>query len=170
MSNRREVVDGSSASGRAGVNQASDLTGNAPGRDHCARVQRMPFDHERLDVYRRALDFMQIADALIEALPRGRRHLADQLSRAWTSIVLNIAAGAGKSSKPDKCRDYGSARGSATGSAAVFDLCVRLKLVDEPSHRDGKALLETNRVDAREARQEPREAGHGHGHGTGCSG
>jgi four helix bundle protein len=73
---------------------------------------------------------------------RGRRHLADQLSRASTSIVLNIAEGAGKSSKPDQCRNDGSARGSATESAAVFDLCVRLKLVDEPSHRDGKALLE----------------------------
>jgi hypothetical protein len=41
----------------------------------------------------------------------------------------------------DKCRYDGSARGSATESAAVFDLCVRLKLVDESSHRDGRPCL-----------------------------
>jgi four helix bundle protein len=102
----------------------------------------MAFDHERLDVYQRALDFMVLADRLIELLPRGRRHLADQLSRAATSIVLNIAEGAGKSSKPDKRRYYGSARGSATESAAVLDICLRLNLVVEEDHHAGKALLE----------------------------
>ncbi|MBI2378131.1 MAG: four helix bundle protein, partial [Deltaproteobacteria bacterium] len=53
----------------------------------------MAFDHEELDVYVAALDFLVAADAVIELLPRGRGHLADQLHRASTSIVLNIAEG-----------------------------------------------------------------------------
>jgi four helix bundle protein len=51
----------------------------------------MNFDHERLDVYRAALDFVVLCEDVLEPLPRGRAHLVDQLSRASTSIVLNIA-------------------------------------------------------------------------------
>jgi len=36
---------------------------------------------------------------VLETLPRGRGHLSDQLTRASTSIVLNVAEGAGKHSK-----------------------------------------------------------------------
>jgi hypothetical protein len=64
----------------------------------------MPFDHERLDVYQLALDFFDLADEIVEHLPRGRGHLADQLTRASLSIVNNIAEGAGKFSKGDKRR------------------------------------------------------------------
>jgi len=62
----------------------------------------MTLDHERLDVYRLALDFLVFAHQVLETLPRGRAHLSDQLTRASTSIVLNIAEGAGKHSKAVK--------------------------------------------------------------------
>ena len=64
----------------------------------------MVLDHERLDVYAVALEFLVFANEVIERLPRGRGHLADQLTRASTSIVLNLAEGAGKLSKADKRR------------------------------------------------------------------
>ena len=102
----------------------------------------MPFAHEKLDVYNLALDFLALAEDLIEHLPRGRGHLADQLSRASTSIVLNIAEGAGKFSKPDKRRYYLSAAGSTTECAAILDVCLRLKLILPDTHSVGKAMLE----------------------------
>ncbi|MBL8610908.1 MAG: hypothetical protein JNL38_26435, partial [Myxococcales bacterium] len=37
-------------------------------------------DHERLDVYHLALDFLVFANNVIEGLPRGRSHLADQFT------------------------------------------------------------------------------------------
>src|SRR5579864_1955307 len=98
----------------------------------------MVLDHERLDVYHVALDFLVFANQVIEALPRGRSHLADQLTRASTSIVLNIAEGAGKHSKADKRRYYVTARGSATESAALLDVCQRLKLMAEVDYQTGK--------------------------------
>jgi len=101
----------------------------------------MVLDHERLDVYHLALDFLVFANEVIEKLPRGRSHLADQFTRASTSIVLNLAEGAGKHSKPDKRRYYLTARGSATESAALLDVCGRLKLLDEAGHRAGKEML-----------------------------
>jgi four helix bundle protein len=101
----------------------------------------MVLDHERLDVYSVALDFLVFANEVVEGLPRGKRHLADQLSRASTSIVLNLAEGAGKLSRPDKRRFYLIARGSATESAALLDVCMRLKFLAEDEHRRGKAIL-----------------------------
>ena len=101
----------------------------------------MQLDHERLDVYQLALDFLVFANGVIESLPRGRSHLADQLTRASTSIVLNLAEGVGKHSKGDKRRYYLTARGSATESAALLDVCLRLRLLDEAGHGAGKAKL-----------------------------
>ena len=102
----------------------------------------MSFAHENLDVYRLALDFLVLAADVVENLPRGRGHLADQLSRASTSIVLNIAEGAGKFSKPDKRRYYLTAAGSTTESAAILDVCLRLNLVLAERHSVGKAMLD----------------------------
>jgi four helix bundle protein len=102
----------------------------------------MAFDHEKLDVYRLALDFLLEADGVLEQLPKGRGHIVDQLNRASISIVLNIAEGAGKYSGPDKRRYYLSALGSTTESAAIFDILLRLKLTDDDTYRGAKELLE----------------------------
>ena len=102
----------------------------------------MTFDHERLDVYRVSLDFIVVADDTVAQFPRGRSHLADQLHRAATSIVLNIAEGAGKLSRPDKRRYYLSAAGSATECAAIFDVLHLLRLVPVERHAEAKALRE----------------------------
>jgi four helix bundle protein len=98
-------------------------------------------DHEKLDVYHLSLDFLVFANGVIETLPRGRSHLADQFTRASTSIVLNLAEGAGKHSRPDKRRYYLTARGSATESAALLDVCLRLQLLDGALHEAGKTML-----------------------------
>ena len=52
-------------------------------------------DHEKLDVYHFAIQFVVLADEIVESLPRGRAYLVDQLRRAGSSIPLNIAEGAG---------------------------------------------------------------------------
>ena len=80
----------------------------------------MVLDHERLDVYAIALDLLVFANEVIERLPRGRGHLADQLTRASTSVVLNLAEGAGKLSKADKRRPHGAR--VRTESAALSSL------------------------------------------------
>ena len=101
----------------------------------------MAFDHERLDVYQASLDFLVHAEQVIAALPRGRGHLADQLARASLSVVNNIAEGTGKTSAAEKRRYYTTARGSATESAALLDVYLRLRLTSEDNHRTGKDLL-----------------------------
>jgi four helix bundle protein len=85
-------------------------------------------DHERLDVYRLALDFLVFANSVIDGLPCGRSHLADPFTRASMFVVLTIAEGAGKVSKGDKRRYYLTARGSATESAALLEASSRSAL------------------------------------------
>ncbi len=101
----------------------------------------MTLDHEGLDVYQLALDFLVVSNRIIEGLPRGRSHLADQFTRASLSIVLNIAEGAGKLSKLEKRRYYMTARGSATESAALLDVCYQLGLLDATQLSGGKDLV-----------------------------
>jgi len=98
-------------------------------------------NHEKLDVYQLALDFVVQADAVIEALPRGKRHITDQLARASLSIVLNLAEGTGKHTRLDKRRYYLMARGSATESAALLDVCLRLGLLDKVGYEATKSVI-----------------------------
>jgi four helix bundle protein len=57
------------------------------------------------------------------------------------SIVLNIAAGAGKLSKLEKRRYYMTARGSATESAALLGVCYQPGLLDATQLSGGKDLV-----------------------------
>jgi hypothetical protein len=47
----------------------------------------------------------------------------------------------GKHSKGDKRRYYLTARGSATESAALLDVCSRLKILGDVEHKAGKDML-----------------------------
>lgn len=99
------------------------------------------FDHERLDAYQAALDFVVLANTIIAQLPRGRSHLADQLHRSATSVCLNIAEGAGEFSTRDKARFYRVAQRSATESAAILDVFARVGGTDPSMLASGRELL-----------------------------
>ncbi len=101
----------------------------------------MQLDHERLEVYEVALEFLVQANRIIEGLPRGAEPSRRPVHATSLSIVLNLAEGAGKHGRLDKRRYYLTARGSATESAALLDVCVRLKLLDEAGHETAKAML-----------------------------
>ncbi len=45
------------------------------------------FDHERLDAYQVAIDFVAMADDVVENLSRGRGHLADQNSARRSRLL-----------------------------------------------------------------------------------
>ena len=101
----------------------------------------MMLDHEKLDVYKVSIEFMALAINIVETVPRGYSSLGDQLKRAAWSIPLNIAEGCGKNTINDKKRFYAIARGSAMECGAIIDVCQVLKIENEKSFVDGKALL-----------------------------
>ncbi len=82
----------------------------------------MSFHHERLIVYRKSVEFVGLASAIIRSIDPRLIHLRDQLARAATSISLNIAEGSGEYSRSEKGRFYRMARRSATECAAILDV------------------------------------------------
>jgi four helix bundle protein len=99
------------------------------------------FDHEKLDVYKVAIEYVVLVEHMVEDLPQGRGYLAQQLQRAGTSIPLNIAEGAGEFSKSEKARFYRMAKRSATECAAILDVCGCLDLVERGRLEDAHELL-----------------------------
>ena len=78
---------------------------------------------QRLEVYQRSIEFLAHALEVIAELPsKGHAEIADQLRRAAQSQPLNIAEGAGRTSRPDVAKHYTIARGSAMECAAVLDV------------------------------------------------
>lgn len=98
------------------------------------------FNHERLKVYQEALRFVTWVGPIIEELP-AKLAARDQLDRASTSIVLNLAEGNGKRSYADRCRYFDIARGSTVECAACLDVLVRRGKLEAESVAAGKAIL-----------------------------
>ena len=99
------------------------------------------FDHECLDVYQAAIQFVIVGDEILAELPRGRAYLGDQLQRAASSIALNIAEGAGEYARHEKHRFYRMAKRSATECAAILDIGLKLGLIDTKKLSDARDLL-----------------------------
>ncbi len=99
------------------------------------------FDHEKLDVYSKSLEFVQFANSVGKAIPADQRHMRDQLLRAATSIPLNIAEGNGKLSFADRRRFFEIARGSAMECAAALDILVACEVLSAAQIAGGKEHL-----------------------------
>ncbi len=100
-------------------------------------------DHERLDVYRVAVEFAAWVGDLIDDGPlNGCRITAvKHLDDASRSIVNNIAEGNGKRSLPDRCRFFDMARGSALECASCLDVLVARKRLEVEQVAIGKSMV-----------------------------
>ena len=101
---------------------------------------RTYFDHERLEVYRKALAFAVWSEEVLNRAPKTAA-VHGQLDRARTSIVLNIPEGNGRSTSADRCRFFDIARGSGLECAGCLDLLFIKGFLTEVELDEGKALL-----------------------------
>lgn len=99
------------------------------------------FDHERLDVYRLAIEYVAESYRSALLLSGTQRHIRDQWLRAAQSIALNIAEGNGKRSPKDKGRYFEIARGSAMECAAIHDILMAIVAIESDSLLHGKTQL-----------------------------
>jgi len=97
---------------------------------------------QRLDVYRRAIEFLALVTEIVEQIPRGHAERSDQLIRAAESVVRNIAEGAGRWSEADSAKHYKIARGEAMEAAASLDVMKLRQLVTPERYDRGIQLLE----------------------------
>jgi four helix bundle protein len=106
-------------------------------------MARPVFDHEKLDVYRLAVEFArwvseQVEDGRLKGCKLSAVKHLDDSSR---SIVNNIAEGNGKRSMRDRARFFDISRGSALECAASLDLLVARRRLDEQQAEEGKTIL-----------------------------
>ena len=101
----------------------------------------MYFDHEKLIVYQKSIEFVAFVAKLLPRLQSPFGSTRDQLLRSSQSIALNIAEGNGKRSPADRRRFFEIARGSAMESAATLDVLVAVGAILSDEIAPGKALL-----------------------------
>jgi len=79
------------------------------------------FDFEKLAVYHKAKCFNKEVSSFLKTTQFIDPVSKNQLRRASLSIMLNIAEGSGRFTKPDRRRFYVIARGSTFECVALFD-------------------------------------------------
>ena len=98
------------------------------------------FDHEKLNVYQKALSFIVWLEQILNVIEK-KHSVYNQLDRASTSIVLNIAEGNGKYSSKDRCKYFDISRGSSLECASGIDILVIKGLLSIEKGNEGKAML-----------------------------
>ena len=93
------------------------------------------FDFEKLTVYAKAKDFNKKVNTFLKSTNLDRT-TNDQLRRASFSVMLNIAEGSGRFTKPDKRNFYVISRGSTFECVAIFDYLKDIETLNEQEFKD----------------------------------
>ena len=92
--------------------------------------------YKKLSVYQDALSLVDMSYAMIQNFPVWERNnLSDQLRRASTSVVLNIAEGSGRPSTRDYIKFLQIALGSVNEIEAIAEIAIRQKLLTDMSYQ-----------------------------------
>ena len=86
----------------------------------------MTYKFQKLEIYQLALEYIDLIYTLCERLPRSEDfNLKSQITRAATSIALNIAEGSTGQSDPEQSRFLGMALRSLIETVACKDVIER---------------------------------------------
>ena len=95
----------------------------------------MAFRYESLNVWPLALEYVDACFVVADGLPqKAQFSIGEQLRRAATSIIANIAEGAGKAISRSERNFYDIARGSLAETVGLLALCQRRKYVTDDQH------------------------------------
>lgn len=93
------------------------------------------FDFEKLIVFQKAKEFNAATWEYLKTTKLDRSS-ADQLRRASLSIVLNIAEGSGRFSKPDRKNFFTISRSSVFEVVAIYDVLKDENLISNEDFDD----------------------------------
>ena len=93
-------------------------------------------NHKKLKCYEMALYVARSVPSITRSWPRGTGYLIDQLRRAVSSIVLNIAEGNGRNQPKERMRFFAIARASAAESSSIMDIAEALKYIDNRTYEE----------------------------------
>jgi len=90
------------------------------------------FPHHRLDVYRVAVEALEVATKLARKLPAEARKDGKQMVDAASSAVRNIAEGANRWGAGEKRSRFSIAQGEAAEAASVAEYLARQGYLEWP--------------------------------------
>ena len=97
-----------------------------------AERKKKMFKFQKLDVWKKAINFCDMILFLVEAFPQKYQFsLGDQLKRAAISIPANIAEGCGRKTKRDSANFFNIAKGSAYEVVSLLTIASKRKLLNE---------------------------------------
>ena len=96
------------------------------------------FDHEKLEVYQLAIQFVAWSEILLEDCQGKSASAKKHLDEASSSIPNNIAEGNGRWSKKDRKKFFEVARGSALECASCLDVLVAKRRITADRVIEGK--------------------------------
>lgn len=92
--------------------------------------------HEKLEVWKRAIDLVVRLYKMTESFPRDERFgLTSQIRRAAVSIPANIAEGAGRHTTKEFAYFLSNAQGSVSEVATEILIALRLGYVNEDTYQ-----------------------------------
>jgi hypothetical protein len=97
------------------------------------------FAHESTPVYQQALEFAKWCEPVLERTPK-QSAMHAQLDAARTTILLKVAAAAGRAGRDD--RSFDAAQTAAIECAACFDLLFNKRVVSREELHRGKEFLQ----------------------------
>jgi len=88
------------------------------------------FDFQKLEVYRKSRDFHIACKSILQRISV-EKYVNDQLGHASYSVVLNIAEGSAKQTKPDRKNVFTISRGSVFECAAILDILLKEEKIND---------------------------------------
>ena len=88
-------------------------------------------NHQRLICYQLAMSMAKAMPELIERWPRGYYYLSDQLKRAISSIVLNIAEGNARTSIKERRRFFTISMASSSEVSSILEVALAYSLINK---------------------------------------
>ena len=106
----------------------------------------MTYKFQNLEIYHLALEYLDLIYAIAEKLPKSEDfNLKSQITRAGTSIVLNIAEGSTSQSDAEQSRFLGISLRSLIETVACQDVLERRRYLNanelQPSRELGQKLF-----------------------------
>jgi len=105
-------------------------------------MRKVKFAFEDLEVWQKAIDFVDKVIDLAEGIKTDRKHyrLIEQLEAASTSVALNIAEGKGRYSKKEFIQFLYIARGSLYETITLLLIFYKRRWISEDQIVETKAL------------------------------
>jgi len=97
--------------------------------------------HQRLKCYQLAMSMTKAMPGLIERWPRGNHYLSDQLKRAMSSVVLNIAEGNARVSLLERRRFFVISMASASEVSSILEVAHGYRLINQSESDHYQDLL-----------------------------